>query len=83
LETWVQRHWEIWGLCEGLRVMMRGEEQHSIPNSFLAYSVENLSKPSAVELRPNPHKSTLAREKLFPVFKWVKVPLEWRLLADC
>lgn len=62
---------------------MRGEEQHPIPNSFLAYSAQNLSKPSAVELRPNPHKSTLAGEKLFPVFKWVKVLLEWRLLADC
>lgn len=62
---------------------MRGEEQHPIPNSFLAYSAQNLSKPSAVELRPNPHKSTLAGEKLFPVFKWAKVLLEWRLLADC
>lgn len=82
-ETQVQRHWEIWALCEGLRVMMRGEEQHPIPNSFLAYSAQNLPKPSAVELWPNPHKSTLAGEKLFPVFKWVKVLLEWRLLADC
>lgn len=62
---------------------MRGEEQHLIPNSFFAYSAQNLSKPSAVEQRPNPHKSTLAGEKLFPVFKWVKVLLEWRLLADC
>lgn len=62
---------------------MRGEEQHPIPNSFLAYSSQNLSKPSAVELRPNPHKPTLAGEKLFPVFKWVKVLFEWRLLDDC
>lgn len=82
-QTQVQRHWEIWALCEGLRVMMRGEEQHPIPNSFLAYSAQNLSKPSAVEPSPNPHKSTLAGEKLFPVFKWAKVLLEWRLLADC
>lgn len=82
-KTQVQRHWEIWALCEGLRVMMRGEEQHPIPNSFLAYSAQNLSKPSAVELGPNPHKSTLAGEKLFPVFKWVRGLLEWRLLADC
>lgn len=82
-KTQVQRHWEIWALCEGLRVMMRGEEQHPIPNSFLAYFAQNLSKPSAVELGPNPHKSTLAGEKLLPVFKWVKGLLEWRLLADC
>lgn len=82
-ETQVQRHWEIWAHCEGLRVMMRGEEQHPIPNSFLAYSAQNLSKPSAVGPRHNPHKSRLAGEKLFPVFKWAKVPLEWTLLADC
>lgn len=39
-KTQVQRHWEIWALCVGLRAMMRGEEQHPIPNSFLVYSAK-------------------------------------------
>lgn len=45
------------------------------------FCTKNLSKPSAVEPGPNPHKSILAGVKLFLVLKWVEGLFEWRLLA--
>lgn len=63
---------------------MRGEEQHPIPDSFLGYSTRSLSNPSAVELRANPHKSTLAgKKKAVSSLQVGESTVEWRLLADC
>lgn len=73
-ERQVQRHWEIWALCVGLE----GSDERAATTSnsiqLPAHSAARVSsKTSGCKAEvANPHKSTLAGEKLFLELKWVK-----------